>query len=110
MSNLVLFGAIDACGGLLPLVKVIYAFIKVLMILIPIALIIFGIIDLGKAVISSDDKEVKAATSRLIKRFIYAAVVFFVPILVSAVMNIIAAGEPEDSSGWEACWTAAKQQ
>ncbi len=109
MSSLILFGATDACGGLLPLVKVIYAFIKVLMILIPIALIIFGIIDLGKAVISSDDKEVKAATSRLIKRFIYAAVVFFVPILVAAVMNIVAAGGEGNTTGWEACWNAAKQ-
>ncbi len=108
MSSLILLGATDACGGLLPIVKVIYAFIRVLMILIPIALIIFGVIDLGKAVISSEDKEVKAATTRLVKRFIYAAVVFFVPVLVGAVMNIVAAGS-DDTTGWQACWNAAKE-
>ena len=109
MSNLILLGATDACGGLLPLVKVVYAVIKVLMILIPIALIIFGMIDLGKAVISSEDKEVKAATSRLVKRFIYAAVIFFVPVLVAAVMNLVAAGGEGNTTSWEACWNAAKE-
>lgn len=109
MSNLILLGATDACGGLLPLVKVVYAVIKVLMILIPIALIIFGMIDLGKAVISSEDKEVKAATSRLVKRFVYAAVIFFVPVLVAAVMNLVAAGGEGNTTGWEACWNAAKE-
>ena len=109
MSSLILVGA-DVCGGLLPLVRVIYALIKVLMILIPIALIIFGIIDLGKAVISSDDKEVKSATSRLVKRFIYAALIFFVPVLVAAVMNIVTVGadDGQDTTGWQACWRSAK--
>ena len=108
MANLFLIGAVDACGGLLPLVKVVVALIKVLMILIPIALIVYGTIDLGKAVIASDEKEVKAAQSRLIKRFIYAALIFFVPVLVSAVMTVIAKGGEGDTSSWESCWRAAK--
>lgn len=37
---------------------------------IPIILIIMGSIDLGKAVLSSDDKEIKAATGKLVKRAI----------------------------------------
>lgn len=108
MSNLLLMGAIDACGGLLPLVRVIVAAIKVVMIVIPIALIIYGTIDLGKAVIASDEKEVKAAQSRLIKRFIYAALIFFVPMLVSFVMNIVSAGGEGDTTSWSSCWNAAK--
>ncbi len=108
MANLFLIGAVDACGGLLPIVRVVVALIKILMILIPIALIVYGTIDLGKAVIASDEKEVKAAQSRLIKRFIYAALIFFVPVLVSAVMNVIAKGGEGDTTGWESCWRAAK--
>lgn len=107
MSSLFQIGAIDACGGLLPVVKVIRKVLGLVMILIPIGLILFGTIDLGKAVISSDEKEVKQAQSRLIKRIIYAAVIFFVPLLVSLVMNIVSAGEQGDTESWQSCWQAA---
>ena len=108
MSNVFLIGALDACGGLLPMVRVVVQLIKIFMIVIPIALIIYGTIDLGKAVIASDEKEVKAAQSRLIKRFIYAALIFFVPMLVGVVMNIISVGGEGDTASWENCWRAAK--
>ena len=99
---------LDHCGGLLPIVKVLVQLIKILMIVIPIALILLGTIDLGKAVIASDEKEVKAAQSRLIKRFIYAALIFFVPMLVGVIMNIVSAGGEGDTASWESCWRAAK--
>ncbi len=108
MSSLFLIGATDACGGLLPLVKVVVQIVKIFMIVIPIALIIYGTIDLGKAVIASDEKEVKAAQSRLIKRFIYAALIFFVPMLVGVAMNLVSAGGEGDTQSWEACWRAAR--
>ncbi len=96
------------CGGLLPLVRVIRkGLFPLVQIVIPIGLIIYGTIDLGKAVIASDEKEVKAAQSRLIKRFIYAALVFFVVTLVSALMSIIATGGEGDTTSWSDCWRAA---
>jgi nitric oxide reductase large subunit len=108
MSDMFLIGALDACGGLLPIVRVVVQLIKIFMIVIPIALIIYGTIDLGKAVIASDEKEVKAAQSRLIKRFIYAALIFFVPMLVGVVMNVVSVGGEGDTASWENCWRAAK--
>lgn len=110
MANLFLIGATDACGGLLPIVRVIVSLIKILMIAIPILLILMGTIDLGKAVIASDDKEIKAAQSLLIKRLIYAAVIFFVPMLVGVIMNLVASsGEKTvDTTSWESCWRAAR--
>ena len=96
------------CGGLLPLVRVIRKGIfPLVQIIIPIGLIILGTIDLGKAVIASDEKEVKAAQSRLLKRFIYAALIFFVVTLVSALMSIIATGGEGDTNSWSDCWRAA---
>ena len=96
------------CGGLLPLVRVIRkGLFPLVQIIIPIGLIIFGTIDLGKAVIASDEKEVKAAQSRLLKRFIYAALIFFVVTLVSALMSIIATGGEGDTNSWSDCWRAA---
>lgn len=58
-------------------------------IVIPILLIIFGMIDLGKAVIASKDDEIKKATTSLIKRAISAVVIFFVPTIVGVVMGIV---------------------
>ena len=105
-----LIGAADACGGLLPIVKVLVRVISIISIIIPIALILYGTIDLGKAVIASEDKEVKEAQKRLIKRVIYAAVIFFVPMLVGVVMDIVSAGGKGDTTSWSNCWTAAKGQ
>ena len=43
----------------------------------------------------------------MIKRFIYAALVFFVATLVSVLMSIIAQGGEGDTTSWESCWRAA---
>ena len=109
MNLFLLLGDIDPCGGLGPIMSVIYKVLTIFWILIPIALIVFGTIDLGKAVIASDEKEVKAAQSRLIKRFIYAALVFFVPMLVTAVMGLLTDSNVNGKSNtnttsWDACY------
>jgi len=109
MANLFQIGAIDSCNGLLPIVKVIRkGLFPIIQLGIPILLILLGTIDLGKAVISSDEKEIKAAQSRLIKRFIYAALVFFVVTLVTVLMNIVATGSEDDTTSWKNCWDSAK--
>lgn len=109
MSNLVQIG--ETCQGLGPIVRVIRdGLFPLVQIGIPILLIVYGTIDLGKAVIASDEKDVKAAQGRLIKRFIYAAAVFFIVTLVSILMNIVAAGASdedkgaENTDGWWSCW------
>ena len=58
-------------------------------IVIPLLLIIYGIIDLGKAVIASKDDEIKKATTSLTKRAIAAVVIFLLPTIVSFIMGII---------------------
>ena len=90
----------------LAIIGILKKVLTILQIAIPIGLLIFGTIDLGKAVIASEEKEVKAAQSRLIKRFIYAALVFFVVTLVSVLMNIVAKGgnDAGDTESWSACW------
>ena len=110
MLDLFQMGAVTGsdCGGLLPLVRVLRkGLFPLVQIIIPIGLIIYGTIDLGKAVIASDEKEVKAAQGRLIKRFIYAALIFFVVTLVSALMSIVATCGEGDTNSWSDCWRAA---
>lgn len=109
MLELIQLADIDACGGLLPIVKILRnGLFPIVYALIPIILIVFAVIDFGKAVIASDEKEVKAAQSRLIKRCIYAALIFFVVYLVQAIMDIVSKGGTGNTDGWKACWEAAK--
>lgn len=77
---------------------------------IPIILIVMGSIDLGKAVLSSDDKEIKGATGKLIKRAIAAVAVFFVSTIVSLLMGMFSTSGANDGGNvsgtedWKDCW------
>ncbi len=116
MSNLFQIGVVgninDNCGGLGPIVRIIKKGVfPIVQIGIPILLIVFGTIDLGKAVISSDEKEVKQAQSRLIKRCIYAVAIFFITTLVTLIMSLVATGAESgdgeaDTNSWANCWNS----
>lgn len=60
-----------------------------LKILVPLAIIAFGIVDFVKAVLSSDDKAIKSATVSLAKRMIAGVVIFFIPTIVTVIFNFI---------------------
>ena len=64
-------------------------FLLVFKIVIPIILIILGMIDLGKAVISSDDKVIKDSAIHFAKRLIAGVAIFFVPTIIRVVFNYI---------------------
>ena len=63
--------------------------VSIIKIGVPILLIIFGMLDLGKAVISNDEKEMKGAQGKLIRRCIYAALVFLVVAIVQFVIGLV---------------------
>lgn len=99
---------LDACNELAPVINLLKAILGIIQWGIPILLIIMGSIDLGKAVMASDDKEIKGATSKLVKRAIAAVAVFFVPLLVNMLMRMVATNGASTSSGGEKtfvqCW------
>lgn len=88
--------------------------INIIMIGVPIALIIFGMFDLGKAVIASKEDEVKKATKLLGKRFVYAigvfAMVWFVTFLFDTLSGLNISGDDTNDdtnrsgSSWQYCW------
>lgn len=104
----------DSCQGLSSIVRLIKKGVfPIIQIGIPILLVIMGTVDLGKAVISSDEKEVKGAQSRLIKRCIYAILIFFMVTLVSIIMNLVGTANDKDVSkadanSWATCWNSIK--
>ncbi len=72
-------------------------------IVIPLLLIILGMVDLGKAVISSDDKAISKAVGQLVRRFIAAIVVFFIPTIVSALFNALAIMNDSEQADYNVC-------
>ena len=103
---------VELCGSgvrIQPLWNIVNVIVNILMIGVPIALVIFGMWDLGKAVIASKEEEVKKATKLLGKRFLYAVGVFAVVWAVTFLFDTLStalhnAEGYEDNTEWLKCW------
>ena len=71
---------------------------------IPIILVILCMLDLGKAVMSNDEKEMKGAQGKLIKRCIYAVLVFFIVAIVQFVFGLLSRSGESDYTGCIDCF------
>ena len=78
-------------------------FLLVFKIVIPIILIILGMIDLWKAVISSDDKAISKSAKSLLVRIVAAVCIFFVPTIVSFVIRIVDTSVDDKNEVCAAC-------
>ena len=67
--------------------------IKIIQILVPVLLIIFGLIDLAKAVMAQKEDEIKKGQQTLIKRAIAAVIVFFVIIIVQMLVKFVSGSD-----------------
>ena len=85
---------------LLPILSVVKKIIFLIQIIIPIMLIIWATISFINLVVNPDDKK---QLKPIINRFLAAAIIFFIPVLINAVMNIV--GPRTDISS---CWEDAK--
>ncbi len=81
----------DFCDkkGVLKSMQIVNRALFIAKIVVPILLIVFGIIELSKALISSDDNAIKSSVNSLIKKIIIGLIVFFVPTIVKAIFNQI---------------------
>lgn len=89
------------CGGMtfssqIPII--IGTIVNVIKIVTPIILVIYGMLDLMKAVMAQKEDEIKKGQQTLIKRVVAAILVFFVVAIVQLVFNVISNGE--DQSVW----------
>lgn len=74
---------------------------------IPIILVIFGMLDLGKAVMAQKEDEIKKGQQTFIKRLIAAAIVFFVIAVVKLLVNVIAGAGANTYADCIDCFTRA---
>lgn len=92
------------CAGIAGFVYYGVYVVKVIQILVPIVLIIWGSIDLIKSIISGDEKKISAARKPFIQRLVSALIVFLLPWIVNFVIGFAS----EDSNkAWKDCWRKA---
>ena len=99
-----LFFILDNCNGLGPIVDFIHRVYTILQWGIPIVLVVYGGFDLAKAVIASDDKEIKAAATKLVKRLIAAVAIFLLTTLITVVISWAASAQEDADGSWVQCW------
>ena len=82
---------INVCenSGIVKSAQIIGWCLFVLKIVVPIVLIIMAMVEIGKAVIASDDKAIHNAIMSLVKKGIAAVIIFFVPSVVALVIHAI---------------------
>lgn len=93
----------DVCtGDLLNVMALMTTAVKILRIAIIAALILWGTIDMGKAVIAGDEKKIKEAQKPFVKRLISAVIVFLIPYIISIVMGLVTTDK-----SYQKCWNQA---
>lgn len=106
-----LFLELDYCKNLEPVINILHAIVNLLRWGIPLVLILYGMLDLGKAVMAGKEDEMKKAQNTLIKRFVYAVAVFLVVTIVDLVMGIVSdSGAETGSQSWTTCWNDYKNE
>lgn len=96
----------SACYGFDAIVRVIKEGVfPIIQIAIPIILLVLCTFDLGKAVLSSDDKENKKLLKRIVRRLVYAILIFFFITVINLLFTMVGSiTENEDLIRWSECW------
>ena len=89
-------------SSLLGILSIVKRTILLIQIIVPIILMLFGIFSLIKLLKNPEEKD---GTKKIINQFIAAAIVFFIPMLVNAVMNL--AGS---NTNFSSCWNSASDK
>ena len=93
------------CTEMKGAIQVVGAILLVFKIVIPLLIIGYGIFDLGKAVVSSKEEDIKKQTKRLVFRVIAGIAIFLVPSIVLWIFTTFADDYSRDSQDFETCKT-----
>ena len=96
------YGETFDCSKIGPVIGIAGFVLKVIQYAAPIILILWGSIDLVRAITAGKEEEIKKKQGILIKRAIAAVILFFVPLLVQVLLGLIG------SEDWKNCWNTYK--
>ena len=96
------------CTGTANVWQIIGYVLLVFKIVIPLLVIVYGALDLGKAVIASKDEEIKKSIKGLTMRAIAAVVIFLLPTIISFIFGMISdfSNNEDDYAICRACITS----
>ena len=96
----------SACYGFDFLIRIIKdGIFPIVQVVIPIILIVLCTFDLGRAVIGSDDKENKKLFKRILRRCVYAILIFFIVTVINLIFTMVGnITENEALIRWSQCW------
>lgn len=90
-------GTITGIDSTLPYaISTVVSLIKVV---IPVILVIYGMLDLGRAVASQKEEEIKKGQKTFFLRLIAAVIVFFVVAIVQLILGLVG-GDEDHNSDW----------
>lgn len=99
----VLAADIKGCASILPNVNIdvkianaVHTIVLVIQIAVPVLLVIFGMLDLFKAITAQKDDEIKKGQQMFIKRLISAAIIFFVIAIVKLLISFAAGDDNQN--------------
>lgn len=75
--------------GIKQAVKIVGIIISFMKWIVPGILIVVGMIDFAKAVISSDDKAISKSTASFVKRLVAAVIIFFIPTIALTILDVL---------------------
>lgn len=96
----------SACYGFDFIVRIIKdGIFPIVQVVIPIILIVLCTFDLGRAVIGSDDKENKKILKRIVRRLVFAILIFFIVTVINLIFTMVGnITENEALIRWSQCW------
>ena len=103
--------ASSVCKDLAPFLTLVGYVVTIIKIVIPLLLIIFGMLDVGKSVVAGKPDEVTKNLRSFAMRCIAAILIFFIPSIVGLLLSLIDASTNSANNAvksWEVCRSALK--
>ena len=102
------------CGGIAvpdSLFNLVATIIRIIKIVVPILLIIWGMLDFAKSVVAKKEEDIKKYQKAFISRLISAVLVFLVITIVQLLVNLLAGVEQESGEGEQTAdiWDCSKK-
>ena len=91
------------------LINIVRTVINIIKIGVPIILIVLGMIDMGKAVASQKEDEIKNGQKKLLSRCIAAGITFFVVAIVQLLVGIISSAAESDQNNENSLWSCIEK-
>ena len=105
-----LLGSFDIgqfCSKTSEILQFIGYIVTVIKIAIPVVIVMFGVIDFGKAVIAAKDDKMKESAKTVGRRLLAGVIIFFIPSIILWVFGAVSGYREisDNESGWKVCET-----